>query len=333
MTILSMVLAYIINGTMSAPETRRFSTSAVTNPLLNLLRPDPTAINRSLSTSILAITSSSSALSVSSLKDFEMAIFKPGSSCADVVVESTSQDAQFTASTSSSATVATATVTDGPAECECGCGLVTWPAKTETTELILRPSGSGLSILTNTVSSISVVPSHTPVVGKGKGKASDLDNSLFALSTRMANSLSEYFGFSPLVQAVTTDIRELIAAIDQLAHAISRHAAFVLGQSKTAISVVAVELKQRNQRAKDRARQIRETGEMWISTLREHLKARSQAAKENAHRLKHRMSDNRKSRAARRAERRHLRQLKRAEKLERKMERKAERAMASVWEA
>lgn len=335
MTILSMVLAYIVNGTMSAPETRRFSTSAVTNPLLNLLRPDPTVINRSLSTPILAITSSGSALSLSSLKDFEMAIFKPSSSSADVVVESTSQDAQPTASTSSPPSVTTTSVIDGPAECECGCGLVTWPAKTETTELILRPSSSGLSILTNTVNSISVVPSHTPVIGKGKGKGKviDQDNSLYALSTRMANTLSEYFGFSPLAQAVTTDIQELIAAVDQLAHAISRHAAFVLEQSKTAVSVIAVELKQRNQRAKERARQIRETGEMWISVLREHLKARSQAAKENAHRFKHRMSDGRRSRAARRAERRRLRELGRAERLERRTERNVKRAMASVWEA
>ena len=322
MTILSIVLAYIVNGSMSAPDARRFTTSAVTSPLLNLLRPDSTVINRSLSTPFLAITSSGSAVSLSSLKDFGVAVFKPSSVSSDITTGSSSQNAQSTASSSSStAPAVTATTVDGPAECECGCGLVTWPAKTDTTELMLRPTGSGLSVLTNAINSISVVPSHTPV-GKGKGKAVDPDNSLYALSTRMANSLSEYLGFSPIAQAIATDIQELIAAVDQLAQAISRNAAMALDQSMTAVAVLRVELKQRNERAKERARQIREAGEVWYSTLKEHFKTRSQAAKENAHRIKHHVGDHRKSRATRKAERRRVRQVKRMERLEKRAERK-----------
>ncbi|GJE88748.1 hypothetical protein PsYK624_048310 [Phanerochaete sordida] len=330
MTILSMVLAYIVNGTMSAPDARRFSTSAVTSPLLNLLRPDSTTINKSLSTPILAITSSTSAISLSSLKDFEMAIFKPSSSSPDVVVESTSQAVQPTASSSSAATVPAPTVVDGPAECECGCGLVTWPAKTETTELIIRPTGSGLSILTNTISSVSVIPSHIPMSGKGKGKAVPEDHTLYAVSTRMANALSEYFGFSPLAQAIATDVQELIVAVDQLAQAISRSAALALEQSRAAVAVLAGELRQRNERAKERAREIRGVGEAWVANMKEHLRARAQTARENAQRIKHRMSDGRKARSTRRAERRRLRQVMRAEKLERRAERMAEKVMAAA---
>lgn len=332
MTILSMVLAYIVNGTMSTPDARRFATSAVANPLLSLLRPDPTVINKSLPSPILAITSSGSALSLSSMKDFEMAVFKPSSNSLDVVAEPTPSDSQPTASTSTAsvAPVTTPSVVDGPAECECGCGLVTWPAKTQATELMLRPTGSGLSVLTNTVNSISVVPSHVPMPkGKGKGKVISQDNSLYALSTRMANTLTEYFGSSPLAQAVATDVHELLAAVDELAQALSRTAALALAHSRSALAIVAGELQQRNRRAQERARQIRAAGEGWVAGLKEHLRARSHAARENAQRLKHRLGDTRRARAARRAERRSARQLRRAERLERRAQRKAERAAAA----
>lgn len=322
MAILTVVLGYIVNGTLRTPDTR-FNASAVATPLLNILKPVPSVVNRSLSTPFLSISSSSSALSLSSFKDIQVAIANPNvtPATADTTTVASSYAAQSTASTSSSMSTVPANGVDGPAECQCGCGLITWPAKTETTDLVLRPTASALSILPHTVNSVSVIPSHTPVViGKGKGKAADQDSSLYALSTRMATSLSEYFGFSPVMRAAVTDIQDLISAVDQLAHAITRHTSLTWTQSKDAVSVLCVSLKARNERAKVRARQIREAGGAWISTLRQHVRERAEVARENARSLKRRMSDSdiRTSFRARRTERHRLRHLRRLERQERK---------------
>lgn len=311
MAILSIVLGYIINGVADTPDTRSFVSSAVTTPLMNLLRPMPMAANKSISTSLLSIASSGSAVSLSSLKDFQIAVFNPSVVSTDAITSSNAKDTQPTASASTPVAATIPTIEHGPAECDCGCGLLTWPARTETTDLMLRPTASSLSVLTKPVNSVSVIPSHTPIVGKGKGKASDLDNSLYALSTRMATSLSEYFGFSPMVQAVMTDIQELIVALDQLAHTITRQTAAVWEQSKGVLSVTRNELKHRNDRAKTRAQQIRKAGGMWISSLKDQFKGRAETAQENARALRRRIS-------ARRAELRRLRQAKKLERRERR---------------
>ena len=311
MAILSIVLGYIVNGIADTPDTRRLVASAVTTPLMNLLRPMPTVANKSLSTPLLSVPSSGSALALSSLKDFQVAVFNPSVvPAANAMTSSGAHDAQPTASTSTAVVAAASHLVDGPGECECGCGLLTWPARTETTDLMLRPTASSLSVLTNSINSVSIIPSHTPVVvvGKGKGKASPLppkpDNTLYALSTRMATSLSEYLGFSPMLHAFVTDTRELVAALDALADAISRQTAGAWGQSKSALALVRDEWRSRHDRAKTRAREIRQAGGVWVWMIKDQFRCRAETARENARALRRHIN-------TRRAERRRLRQVKR----------------------
>jgi hypothetical protein len=316
MAILSIVIGYIVNGSMQSSS--GFHTCAITSPLMSFLRPVPTAMNKTTSTSLIALTSSDASVSLSPSKDFDVVVFSPSVVTADLITPASAHAAKPTASTSSVA-VAPSAVT-GPAECDCGCGLLTWPARTDSTDLMLRPTTSALSVLTNTVNSISVFPSHTPSTGKAKGKAPDHDTSLYSLSTRMASSLSEYFGFSPIVQAVAADIDELLRAVDQLAAAITRHTAVAWGQSQKALASLRSELEYRNERARARARELREVGQHWVSSLKDHIKARTKMARENARSVKRRVEDPA-LRLARKAERQQRKQRRQFEKLQKRINR------------
>ncbi|KIP08202.1 hypothetical protein PHLGIDRAFT_35066 [Phlebiopsis gigantea 11061_1 CR5-6] len=315
MAILSIVLAYIMNGVADTSNSRRLVASAVTTPLMNLLRPVPVAVNKSMTNPLITLASSGSALSLTSFKDFQVSVFNPSAVSANAISSPSSQESHQSASTSAAASAATTTTgsINGASECGCGCGLLTWPAKTEMTDLMLRPTSSSPSVRTNSINAISVISSHTPSVGKGKGKAVDVDSSLFALSTRMATSLSEYLGFSPIAQAVVTDLHELIAALDQLADTITRQTNVAWEQARSVMTVVGAGMKQHNERARVRAHQLREVGGVWFASLKGQFMDRATVAKENARSLRHHVR-------ARHIEKRRQRQAARQEKLQRKLE-------------
>ena len=103
--------------------------------------------------------------------------------------------------------------------------------------------------------------------------------------------------------------------IDNLVQAISRQTAVLWDASRSAVSVLQDTLQERNEHAKARARQIREVGGQWFSSLKEHFKGRAEMARENARAMKERRVLRAVRRRERRAERRDRRKLARVEPL------------------
>lgn len=282
MAVLSIVLGCIVHGSTSVQGAYEVydmgrTVDALSKPWFGVVHPATVSTNKSSPTSLLAITSPGSALSASSLKDLAVALFNP----ATVTTATTSSASQSVASSSSIPVSSQA-----PSECDCGCGLLTWPGKTD---VMVRPtaSSSALTTVGNTPKSISVVsPQSYPVnTGKGKGKASMIDTSLYALSTRIVTSLSEYLDFNTatkVAKVVNQDMQDLMDAIDQLMQAIARQTTMIWKQSKGTMSLLQDELRGRNAHAKERARQVREYGMQWLTSVSERIKVRAEAANRNA---------------------------------------------------
>ncbi|KAI0690001.1 hypothetical protein BC835DRAFT_1529011 [Cytidiella melzeri] len=276
--ILSIVLGYIVHGSFNAPVIDAMTNRTLATPLTGLLRPSLAIANKSQSTALTSVGVSSFALSSPSSKNSAIPVHNstPASS---ISATSTAQPA----SSSSSASTPRATAS-APEECGCGCGLLTWAGKTETTDIMLRPTSSGLTKQVDTITSISVLSPPPPHQHKSKGKerASSIDTSFHALSTRIATSLSESLAYAPLGKAVQHDLQEILDAIDQLSSAISRQTSVLWEQSKGAVSTIQEKFEKRNERAKHRAKQIREVGERWISSVKETIKTHTDLAKVNA---------------------------------------------------
>ncbi|KAI0749769.1 hypothetical protein C8Q80DRAFT_1119937 [Daedaleopsis nitida] len=280
--ILSIVLGYLVNGSLPIPTSRRATPTvdmiarAVPSPVANASLPAPTT------------TPSSVGLISSSLKDFALAAFSP----------------YAIASTSSVATKAvpspTAAPIEGPepetmsapSECSCGCGLITWPEKFRpTTELMLRPMPATPSLPNKAyhkVDSLAVVASSPPPVSvsvsdKGKGKARAMeDDSLYALSTRIAGALSEYLDVRTMFAQTIHDVQEILDALDALARAIGRQTETVVAQGRTAVAVVRENIRSRHERARTRAKELREVGQRLFSSVSAQVRGRVSIAKENA---------------------------------------------------
>jgi len=77
-------------------------------------------------------------------------------------------------------------------------------------------------------------------------------------------------------------MQEILDAIDQLVNAISKQTSFLLEQSKGTVSTIQEKFEKRNERAKLRARQMREVGERWISSVKESIMIHTELAKVNA---------------------------------------------------
>ena len=116
-----------------------------------------------------------------------------------------------------------------------------------------------------------------------------------------------------MAEAVVTDLRELIVALDHLADTITRQTDIAWEQTRSVVMVVGTELKQRNERAKARAQQLREAGGVWLVSLKDQFMDRAAVAKENARSLRRHVR-------ARRLEKRRQRQAAKQERLQRKLE-------------
>lgn len=302
LAILSIVLGYIVKGSM--PPT--FVNRAVVSMFGSDTPRHAVIMGNTSHLNIVVPSVSHSVMEVSSSKALDVSVLNPAPPSA--AQASTSAGHSEASSSSSAVAVRPPMEVQGPAECQCGCGLLTWPAKTEGTDLVVRPTSSAPSVVANTITSISVVPSHIPHTIKGKGKAME-DASVYALSTRMANSLSEFlsFNFHPVMRAAAADIQELLDAIDALAQTISRQTSVLWDQSRDAVSVLKSTFEQRHEIAKNKARYMRAVGEQWFSSLKEHIRGRAEIARENARALKDRRMKRRGDRRVRRSERAEMR--------------------------
>lgn len=299
LAILSIVLGYAIHGTFKAtPQSHMQVLDENATRTVDILTPVELGLEKHRGSSLITTSAAVVAISTSSSKPADVAVFSPST-----VVASTSSlviPPPPTASGSSLGTDATDLASAAPAECDCGCGMVTWPGKTHSTDLVLRPSTPAPALITDAHSSgvLGFIGSSRGNV-KGKGKATsastEQDTSLYALSTRIAGSISEYFDFSTLTkmagQDVRKDMQELLDALDHLAEAISRQTATLWEQSIGTVSTLREEITTHNTRAREKAKQLKKMGERFLGSVGETFRARSGLAKERAHALRNRLTN------------------------------------------
>ncbi|KAF7312288.1 hypothetical protein MIND_00241800 [Mycena indigotica] len=111
-----------------------------------------------------------------------------------------------------------------------------------------------------------------------------------ALSLKLEYSLSEVADatMKALEAVLPWDLRELMFAFDELLQAISHQTAFLIQDTKSQVRVLRNRLIRRNERAKQRARELREAGERWAFVARTNFQKRAKVASTRAHYLRER---------------------------------------------
>ena len=273
--ILSIVLGYLVNGSLPLSGTRRPS------PTVDLARPAPAPAVANASFSTPVSTPTGMALISSSLKDLALAAISP------YAIASTSSSVATKAipSPTAAAPIKKAEEKGAPSECSCGCGLITWPEKFKpTTDLVLRPTPPSPALSGQAFhkgESLTVLAPAAAARDKGKARAVE-DDSLYALSTRLAGALTEYLDVRTMFGQTGRDVQELLDALDELARAVERQADMAWTRSKSTLEVVREGIRTRHSRARSRAKELREVGERLFSSVGARVRGRVAAAKENA---------------------------------------------------
>ena len=273
--ILSIVLGYLVNGSLPLSETQRPSAT------VDLARPAPApVVNASASFSTPVTTPTGMALISSSFKDIALAAISPYA----LASTSTSSVATKAVPSPTQALGKNAEQASAPSECSCGCGLITWPDKfKEATDVALRSTPSMPSVGGSTFQKDGALAFGAPAAAdKGKGKARAAEDSLYALSTRLAGALTEYLDMRTIFAQTGQDLQELFDALDDLARAVERQAGSAYAQSKSTLEVVRERIRTRHERARSRAKELREVGERLFSSVSEQMRGRVATAKENA---------------------------------------------------
>lgn len=220
-----------------------------------------------------AVPTSSMAIMPSTLKEMALAIFNPATTTP--VVEVTSL-----------------TVALAPSDAR-GSGAPTGECKPKTRsekykstkDVIVRPPTS----LSNPPSP-KAPPTHTPSVGGNIGKVTPLSESVpvTSLSLKFVDSLSEVVDatMKALEEVVGRDFRELMMALDDLMRAIGHQATAIVADSKSRAKILRARLHHRNERAKEKARELKQTAEQFVASAGKRLKARADIAKTRAQTLK-----------------------------------------------
>ncbi|KAI1796831.1 hypothetical protein LXA43DRAFT_984708 [Ganoderma leucocontextum] len=318
--ILSIVLGYLVNGSLPLPGLRRASATVGM-----VARPAPTPVaNASLPTP--AASPSNVGLIASSLKELALAAVSP------YAVASTSSVATKSSPSTTASLIKDAGHTGAPSECACGCGLITWPEMFKpTTDLVLRPTPP-TPALSNQASSKGpalAIVAPPPMSGKGKARAIDTDDeSLYALSTRLAGALSEYLDLdvSTVLAQKRNDAQEILDALDELARTIHEQTGSVWEQSKSTVEAAREGLLARHERAKTRAKELRAVGGRLFESVSAEVRGRVSMAKENARMLRENVRVRREESFRGRRDRREGRWERRMEWRAARAERRASRA-------
>lgn len=274
--LLSLIMGFAVNTVFRSP-------SLVPPPAVAPIAPAHTtpstfwnmfgtSSNSSVAPLSTAAPTGNVAIMPSTLREFALAVFNPATTTPPVEVGSIS-------------------VAPSPSGACGGTGEgkpVTWSEKTKSTkDVILRPS----TALSNPLPPKSP-PTHTPSVGGNIGKVTPLpvDKSapVTSLSLKVADSLSEVVDatMKALEEVVGRDLKELMAALDDLMRAIGRQATLIVADSKSRAQILRERLHHRNERAKEKARELKQMGGQFVSFAGERFKARAEIAKTRAHSLK-----------------------------------------------
>ncbi|KAJ6619727.1 hypothetical protein B0H10DRAFT_1946556 [Mycena sp. CBHHK59/15] len=274
--LLSLIMSFAVNTAFRSP-------TLVPTPVLTPTYTTPatfwgmfgTTPNQSMSTLPTASASTSNmAIMPSTLKDFALAVFNPAT---------TTPIGSLSIAPSSSVSGACGSgTTDSPVG---ECKLQTRSERVKSTkDVILRPP----TALSNP---LSVNTPTQPVVGTVAKVATlpvDESSVVTSLSLKVVDSLSEVADIimKALEEVVARDFKELMGALDDLMRAVGRQTNTIVAESKTRAQVLRTRLQYRNERAKGKARELRQMGEQLVSFAGERLKARAEIAKTRAHSLK-----------------------------------------------
>jgi len=274
--LVSIVMSFAINTFFRPPEPTPTSVTGV-QPANNVWAPTNAQLNSSIASPTPAIQHNT-ALIASSLKDFALAVINPASTSLSL----TSQVSLFVASPLA---CASRSKTYPPAQ--------PTSAAASTDLLFGVPPATPLS----SVDSVRVA---------ADGKESD-GASTFALSVRMADSVSEVVGYTikAAIDVVHNDLKELMDAMDDLMRAIQDQTRKAMEISAETANAIREEVKYRNERARDKAHEIKEKSEQffqfageqlmettwsmtlkggkWMMLAHEHIKDKTSHARDKAH--------------------------------------------------
>ncbi|KAJ7104180.1 hypothetical protein B0H15DRAFT_808865 [Mycena belliarum] len=281
--LLSLIMSFAVNTILRSPAVAPtlvvVPAYATPSTFWDMLGTTPNS-----SVAPLTTTSCAGNLAVmpSTLKELALAVFSPATTTPYL------QAGAISAAPSPSGACGSGTTGSPVGECK----LMTWSERTKSTkDVILRPPTS----LSNAPTA-KAPPTHTPSLG-GSGGASrmtalPIHESAHAtsLSLKLPGllSLSEVADVTmkALEEIVPRDVKDLVMALDNLMQAIGRQTTRILADSKSRARMLRARLQYRNERAKGKARDLRQRGEQIVSLASERLKARAVIAKTRANALK-----------------------------------------------
>ena len=224
-------------------------------------------INYSSATSPKA-TGPNELIVTSSMRDFALAILNPGT-------------------TSLSMQGSAGQVTPEPAIVVGDHSQKNWfEKKIKSKDLIARPAPPAPAVQHKDESSVAQVASSSKDT---KRISSDV---VSAISQRIPDSISPLFDIKNVMEAAEIDTAEIMAALDNLAAAISKQTSTILEKSLDTAQVLRDGLKYRNARAKGKAKELRDAGEQLVLIAEAHIKSRAGRAKVKAMALRERYLNN-----------------------------------------
>ncbi|KAJ7066939.1 hypothetical protein C8F01DRAFT_1119686 [Mycena amicta] len=159
------------------------------------------------------------------------------------------------------------------------------------TDMIVRPQSS----LSDPVSP-KPPPAFTPALpGRTRRPISprpvEESRPVTALSLKVGDSLSQVADatMKALEAVLPWDLRELVFAFDELLQAIGRQTTILIEDTKSQTRMLRQRLLQRNERAKKRARELRDAGERLASIAKDRIRMRAKVAKARAHKLREKL--------------------------------------------
>ncbi|KAH9068329.1 hypothetical protein EDB83DRAFT_2375831 [Lactarius deliciosus] len=258
MAILSIVLGYIVSSCSPLPVPAMTFTE----------KPDPTSaiglVNFSEQSTTPFVTPISSAISITSLRDFSVAIISTPPS--DL---STTPTIRRGAEGHDDKPINVAVASESRSL------IVSKQSPSSLSEIHIR--SKALAVFQQAVEQATLKPTEaSTVTTKPKGET------MYSLSTRLASSLSEMFNVKVLAGVLRADMKELLDALDELLRALSTQAASAVRVTEG----LRDKLRRRNQHAQQKARAIREKGERVVSSLGERARSHVEQARSRARALK-----------------------------------------------
>ncbi|KAH8994867.1 hypothetical protein EDB92DRAFT_1814833 [Lactarius akahatsu] len=259
MAILSIVLGYIVSSCSPLPVPAMTFTE----------KPDPTSavglvVNFSEHSTAPFVTPISSAISITSLRDFSVAIISTPPS--DL---STTPTIRRGAEEHNDKPINVAVASESRSL------IVSQQSPSSLSEISIR--SKALAVFQQAVEQATLKPTEaSTVTTKPKGET------MYSLSTRLASSLSEMFNVKVLAGVLRADMKELLDALDELLRALSTQAASAVRVTEG----LRDKLRRRNQHAQQKARAIREKGERVVSSLGERARSHVEQARSRARALK-----------------------------------------------